>query len=76
MSVLLFSLAPYYLPSPHSLCPTSTPSQSGQYILMALPAGCGAFTVKALNQEVSVKRRVQVQVGPVTTSGDMNETLL
>lgn len=41
---------------------------------MAFPAGSGAFTVKALNQEVSVRHRVQFEVGPVTTSGDMFES--
>lgn len=57
----------YSAPPSHSLCPTSAPAQSGQYTLMALPAGSGAFTVRALHQEASVKGKVQVEVGPVTT---------
>lgn len=34
---------------------------------MALPAGSRGFTEKALDQGASVKGRVQVEVGPVTT---------
>lgn len=49
----------YSAPPSHSLCPTSAPAQSGQYTLMALPAGSGAFTVRALHQEASVKGKVQ-----------------
>lgn len=63
---LLFFHTPCSLPSSSSICPTSNPSQSGQHILMALPAGNGAFIVKAQDQEASVKGRVQVEVGPVT----------
>ncbi len=73
--VHVFSPSPhthYSPPSSHSLCPYSTPSQSGQYILMALPAGSGTFKVKALKRDTSVKNRVQINVASVLSPPAMS----
>lgn len=56
--IFSLSLSPSFpLPPSLSLCLTSNPSHSGLYILMALPAGSGAFAVMARDQEVSEEGR-------------------